>query len=188
MTRLPGRVPSASLIAQRATLERLVDTLTRIHALDGSLREIALPFAPFYELKRVESPPESTGPDLWGRAIEAVADEPRTPRRFIHRDFHPANTLWRGGELTGIVDWTGASFGPAAADLGHLLANLALTHGASVAVAARNEYVERAAAPPDERYWAIRMVLDFVPDLAPSDLSGGGLERLEDYLASLVDG
>ena len=54
----------------------------------------------------------------------AHAPPPELPERFIHRDFHPGNTLWEGAELTGVIDWTTGSRSPAAVDLGHLRWNL----------------------------------------------------------------
>jgi aminoglycoside phosphotransferase (APT) family kinase protein len=188
MTRLPGQPPSVRSWSQPAFLGSLIDGLVAIHLLRDDLADAAPPFAPFYDLRAVKPPPGSARPDLWRRAVETVVDEPRTPRRFIHRDFHPGNTLWQGERLTGIVDWTSASIGPAAADLGHLLANLALKHGAPVARRARHAYAGRVGPPADERYWTIAMVLDVVPDLPRRELAAGGLERLEEYLATLLDG
>ena len=45
---------------------------------------------------------------------------------FIHRDYHPGNTLWLGERLAAIVDWSSASFGPPGIDLSHMRANLAI--------------------------------------------------------------
>jgi hypothetical protein len=52
---------------------------------------------------------------------------------MIHRDFHPENALWSRGRLTGIVDWTQASWGPPGLDLGHMRWNLVLDGGQPIA-------------------------------------------------------
>jgi aminoglycoside phosphotransferase (APT) family kinase protein len=66
------------------------------------------------------APGWSSRPDLWERALELGRTEsPPGPRCFIHRDYHPENTLWSRGRLTGVVDWTSASWGPPAVDVAH---------------------------------------------------------------------
>jgi hypothetical protein len=52
---------------------------------------------------------------------------------LIHRDYHPQNTLWSRLRLTGVVDWTQASRGPPALDLGHMRWNLVADYGQGVA-------------------------------------------------------
>ena len=75
----------------------------------------------------------SRRPRLWERALElARADPPPGPRCFIHRGYHPENTLCSRGRLTGVVDWTSAAWGPAAVDTAHMRWNLALTYGLDV--------------------------------------------------------
>ena len=54
---------------------------------------------------------------------------------FIHRDYHPGNTLWTGGRLTGVVDWIGGSWGPPSVDLGHMRVNLTAVATRLLAVA-----------------------------------------------------
>ena len=92
------------------------------------------PYRRYYEPDRLAVPSWAGDRDVWERAIAlAHAPPPELPERFIHRDFHPGNTLWEGAELTGVVDWTTGSRGPAAVDLGHLRWNLALDYGQRVA-------------------------------------------------------
>jgi aminoglycoside phosphotransferase (APT) family kinase protein len=68
-------------------------------------------------------------PRLRGRGRAATG----RPGRLVHRDYHPGNTLWAGGRLAGVVDWTGGSWGPPSADLGHMRVNLAADLGVEVA-------------------------------------------------------
>jgi aminoglycoside phosphotransferase (APT) family kinase protein len=188
MTRLPGRPPTPRASRRPDVLGPLVETLVEIHRLDAGLGEVAAPFAPFHPIDSLRPPPDSARPELWSSAIQLAAAEPSpSEARFIHRDFHPGNTLWEKGALTGIVDWTSASLGPPAADLGHLLANLAMLHGAEVASAARAAYLARVESTSDPWYWELRMLLDFVPDVDRDDLAEGQLDRLEGYLHSLIE-
>jgi Ser/Thr protein kinase RdoA (MazF antagonist) len=46
------------------------------------------------------------------------APEPPGSRGSIHRDYHPGNTFWSRDRLTGVVDWTQASWGDPRADVG----------------------------------------------------------------------
>ena len=113
---------------------------------------------------------------VWERAI-ALAHEPAPllPERFIHRDFHPGNTLWEGAQLTGIVDWTTGSRGPGAVDLGHLRWNLVVDHGQRVADALLPH-------PEHHPYYDVVTVLDVLPELDPTD-THAELLRLEDHVA-----
>ncbi len=105
-TRLPGRPlqhwrsrPSASAIRQ------LSEALVTIHSLDLGLREVASAFSPYTRLDELAAPVATKRPDLWAEALKlAASPPPGGPERFMHRDYHPANTLWLDGRLTGIVD------------------------------------------------------------------------------------
>jgi aminoglycoside phosphotransferase (APT) family kinase protein len=117
---------------------------------------------------------------VWERAIAlAHAPPPELPERFIHRDFHPGNTLWEGAGLTGVVDWTTGSRGPAAVDLGHLRWNLALDYGQRVADAVLPH-------PEHHPYYDVVTALDVLPDL---DVSFAHAEflRLEEHVARALD-
>ena len=88
----------------------------------------------FHEPEGLAPPGWSGRPELWRRAFEVSAGRPPDGQAcFIHRDYHPGNTLWEGAELTGIVDWTTGSRGPGAVDLGHLRWNLVVDYGQRVA-------------------------------------------------------
>ena len=117
---------------------------------------------------------------MWERAIAlAHAPPPELPERFIHRDFHPGNTLWEGAELTGVVDWTTGSRGPAAVDLGHLRWNLALDYGQRVADAVLPH-------PEHHPYYDVVTALDVLPDLDASFTHAEFL-RLEEHVARALD-
>jgi aminoglycoside phosphotransferase (APT) family kinase protein len=171
-----------------AALDQLGAMLAGIHRIHLGLREVVPAFAPFYELDRIAPPPATKRPDLWHRAIDAVTRAPVPARSiFMHRDFHPGNTLWRRGRLTGVVDWTLASWGPPAADLAHLRANLGIDQGVAAADRAAAAFVAAGGDVADRRYWDIAMLLDMIGDLYDDLAEGEGLERVQRYLAALLD-
>ena len=185
ITRLPGRPPRRPADL-RSFLAQLAEALAAIHAVDGRARSLAPPYRRYYQPHELSPPSWSRRERLWARAIEAVAGpEPDGVRCFIHRDYHPGNTLWRRGRLTGVVDWSYGSFGPASVDLGHMRWNLAVDYGLDVA----DEFLERyrtlvAHAVDDHAYWDLVTVLDLVGDLDPSDPPPKeDLSRLEEHVA-----
>lgn len=159
----PGRPP----------LGPLADALEQIHAVDPD----GIPaYQRYYEPERLRVPSWADDRTVWEDAI-ALAHQPAPtlPERFIHRDFHPGNTLWEGAELTGVVDWTTGSSGPAAVDLGHLRWNLVVDYGQRVA---------DALLPHDEHhpYYDVVTALDVLDDL-PADAPHAELLRLEEHVA-----
>jgi aminoglycoside phosphotransferase (APT) family kinase protein len=170
LTLLPGRPPDGP-----PDLDQLLTALDAVHAVDP---EGIPPFARYHDPAGLSVPAWAQERGVWELAT-AVArrDEPELPDRLIHRDPHPGNTLWVERRLTGIVDWTTGSRGPAAVDLAHLRVNLALAHG----IAASG-----AVLPHPERhpYWDIAITLDFAPELdAPTPLE---VARLEAHLSSAL--
>jgi Phosphotransferase enzyme family len=100
---------------------------------------------------------------VWRRAFEVAAGPPPDDHAcLIHRDDHPANTLWADGRLVGVVDWTGGSWGPPSVDLGHMRVNLARTVG--LEVADRFLAAHRALTGFDHHpYWDVVSAVDCAP-------------------------
>jgi len=187
ITRLPGRPPGLPS-DMGAFLAQLAEALPAIHALDGRARARIPAYRNYHDLRSLTPPRWSRRPRLWERALElARSDPPLGPRCFIHRDYHPENTLWLRGRLAGIVDWTSASWGPAAVDTAHMRWNLALTYGPDVAEEFLRLHRSLTHEPfADQQHWDVVTVLDLVYDLDPSDWPAFDLERLERYLASVL--
>jgi aminoglycoside phosphotransferase (APT) family kinase protein len=167
-TRVPGR-HAARPWDMDGYLTALAQALARIHEvpLDTALP----PYAPYYDPVRYgeRRPPEWSGsPELWERVFERLKDPaPETPAGFIHRDFHPGQTVWSGDRLTGIVDWTTGSNGPYGIDLARMRINLALDYG--VDVAGRFQTIYRGAAGRELRHphWDLTDAADFILDMPP---------------------
>jgi aminoglycoside phosphotransferase (APT) family kinase protein len=167
-TRLPGR-PASRPWDMEGFLIALAQALARIHEvpLDTALP----PYAPYYDPIRDggRRPPEWSGsPELWERVFETLSGPaPETPCGFIHRDFHPRQTVWTGNRLTGILDWTTGSRGPYAIDLARMRLSLAIEYG--VDVAGRFQAVYREVVGRDLRhpYWDLTDAADAILDLPP---------------------
>lgn len=142
----------------------------------------------YHDPLRAAPPPWSGRPELWEKAIAAAsAPAPRGRRCFIHRDYHPENILWSRGRLTGVVDWTSGSWGPAAVDTGHMRWNLALSYGLDAGDEFLRVYRSLAPEPSeDEGHWDLVTVLDLVPELEASEWSAFDLARLERYVQSVL--
>jgi aminoglycoside phosphotransferase (APT) family kinase protein len=186
-TRLPGRPPGLPSDMD-AFLGGLADALQAIHALTAALRERLPPYRSYHDLSAVAVPTWARRPKLWERALEIVKGEtPPGPAGFIHRDYHPDNTLWWRGRLSGVVDWTGASWGPAAVDSAHMRWNLAVSYGVDAADEFLRLHLEhRPDATADQHYWDLVTVFDLLPDLDPAHWPAFDLLRLESYVESVL--
>jgi aminoglycoside phosphotransferase (APT) family kinase protein len=194
MTRLPGAAPSVGLVSRPESLSALGATLARVHtvSVSGDLSGILPAYAPFGELPDVTIPSATTKPGLWRQALaeagNAESSASAANGAFLHRDFHPGNTLWMGGRLTGIVDWTSASWGPPAADLAHLRINLVVLVGRWAAGAAQAAYESHGGVRIDARRHDLRTVFDFLSDAPAATTHEPILSRIEGYLEDLLDG
>ena len=187
--RVPGRPPSDAACAGPALLIELGRTLAAIQRVDGGLASLVPPYRPFGSLVGLRPPPASRRPELWEQAL-ALASQPAPASHttLIHRDFHPGNSLWEGGRLTGIVDWTSTSWGPPAADLAHLRINLVVRVGAEAADLARDAFRDAGGDLAGARHHDLRTVFDFLSDAELAATHGASLMRLESYLDALLAG
>lgn len=193
MTRLPGRVVLQPA-DMAAWLQELAAALVVIHAQPA---DFAWQFFPYNPAPVV--PAWSADPALWRAGLAQLSfAPPPAPLCFIHRDYHPTNVLWQGGQVSGVVDWVNACRGPAGVDVGHCRINLAQIHG----LAAADQFLiayQRLAGQQFiyHPYWDLRCLFDFNPEqltvydgwpanglhhLTPPLLG----QRLEAYLASLL--
>jgi aminoglycoside phosphotransferase (APT) family kinase protein len=182
-------VPAPELVAVDPTAEYpslLMTHLAGRTVLDDEGLEARLPaparqLVAIHALRPAERPPEyvawSTadtvvtpkGADTtaWAAAIDLIR-KPAPPYegRYLHRDFQPGNVLFdgpAGARITGVVDWAGASWGPADLDVAHCSTHLALLHGPARGLRFAKAYEEAggvlAAAPSERLYWQVRDAL-----------------------------
>ena len=187
-TRLPGGPPDLGG-DPGPLVEGLAAALPPIHAVavPGAGSGPVPPYHRFHEPEGLVPPAWSARPDLWARAFAVAAGPPPAGRPcFIHRDYHPANTLWTGGRLTGVVDWVGGSWGPPSVDLGHMRVNLAWD--LDLAVADRFLAAHRALTGFDHHpYWDVACAVDVVPELRSDDPPPDPtLQRMEELVAAAL--
>lgn len=184
MTRLPGRLD----VAPRDMddwLRQLARPLPVIHALHGEGIEQVQRWFLYYEMKDARPPHWTTRRTAWERAIEFVkGPRPDFEPVFIHRDYHPMNVLWRRGRLSGIVDWTNASVGPADIDVSHCKTNLVVLFGPEVAERLTEVY-ESLTGRKHDPYWDLLSLCDtglasHVNLLEPDEDAVGGLSQFHD--------
>lgn len=165
-TRVPGR-PAVRPWDMTAFLTAMAQVMARVHEvpLDTALP----PYAPYFEssVRGERRPPEwSASPELWERVFAALAEAtPETPAGFIHRDFHPGQTVWSGDRLTGIVDWTTGSNGPYGIDLARMRLNLAAEYGVEVAAEFQEVYREASGRDLRHPYWDLTDAADAILDM-----------------------
>lgn len=188
LTRSSGQRPTRPAVLG-SFVRQLAQALPAIHGIDPDRARRTVPrYQPYYQRAELRPPIWARRPALWERAIEvATQDPPGGLACFIHRDYHPGNTLWVSEQLTAIVDWTTASFGSPSMDVSHMRANLAMSFDRETAnafLAAYREIVGSASGW--HPYWDLRVAVDFLPDLPRIALAEPPLARLEDFVETAL--
>ena len=112
----------------------------------------------------------------------------RVPDVLTHYDFWSGNTLWSGGVLTGVVDWSGGGLGPRGFDVGWCRLDLYLLYGEHIADRFLDAYETASnSALPDRLVWDLwavarshEQVESWVPnyrDLGRTDLTAAKLRK-----------
>ena len=191
MTRVPGRIDLAPRDLA-SYLRQLASFLPALHQIGGT--EGLPAYRPWFRPRPFEAPGWSARPELWQRANELAAlPPPEFPATLIHRDYHPANTLWRYGRLSGVTDWVNGCNGPSGIDVAHCCVNLSALFGIATADEFRAAY-EAVAGVEQHPYWDLLDALDTGPpasgqwnDAGRLDLTNAVLRpRVEEYLEGLV--
>lgn len=205
-THLPGRtVLDDEGVETRVPL--LARQLASIHALRPAERPPT-----YVALTTADTVVTPKGADAaaWAAAIDVIRRPvPAYQGRFLHRDFQPGNVLFdalpsrpAAARITGVVDWAGASWGPADLDVAHCSTTLALLHGPAWGLRFAEAYEEAGgvlAADAGERlYWLVRDGLassEEVRQVSQSWRESGRTElttrlveeRLNAYVTALMD-
>lgn len=108
------------------------------------------------------------------------------PEVLTHGDYWSGNVVWRGGRLTGIVDWASGARGPRGFDLGWCRLDLVLLYGEGIADEFLAAYEAAAGQPVGEvrlwDCWAAARSEDMVTCWAPNYLPLGRADLTEDEL------
>ena len=189
LTRLTGHPPRPEDTAADGFCRQLAETLARIHDVHATAEAQLDAYRLYYDRSRANPAPWMPATSVWEQATAAVREAPPpTTMTLIHRDYHPENTLWSRRRLTGVVDWTQASWGPPALDLGHMRWNLVADHGQAIADRFLACYrATTGTAFDDQPYWDLVSLLDLLlGGDEPGDIEPGDLHRFEDYAATLL--
>lgn len=144
----------------------LARTLSEIHLIKP--QGFNFKYFTYNNLETLKIPLWSAKQKYWQKLIDfAKCSKPKFVSCFIHRDYHPANILWKDNNVSGVVDWPGACLGPAGVDVGHARVNLTMLAGVNVAeqfLESYQKHMEHNFAY--EPYWDIISLLDIgVEDL-----------------------
>ena len=134
LTRLAGHPPRSLEAGADGFCRELAGALAQIHDAGGTAGTQLHPYRLYYD--RAHAAPARWMPAtaIWADVTAAVRERPPpAAMTLIHRDYHPKNTLWSRLRLTGVVDWTQASWGPPGLDVGHMRWNLVADNGQDVA-------------------------------------------------------
>ncbi|MCA1701158.1 MAG: aminoglycoside phosphotransferase family protein, partial [Actinobacteria bacterium] len=141
MSWLPGRA-QLDVSGDPGALRQMARALAAVHDCAAT----TLPHArPRWERGR-PSDPSAFERRVWS-AIDDLMPNAGEPSALVHLDFHPANTLWQRGRLTGIIDWENGAYGWPGEDLAKCRAYLAITHGPPIAAGLRAAYEAEIGGP-----------------------------------------
>lgn len=162
MTFLPGTVELQPADFDDWLRQQAV-ALARIHA--APVDEFHWRYFPWYDPARFQIPAWSSVPDAWAKAIEIVkGPQPAYRPCFLHRDYHPVNLLWQGGQISGVVDWVNACLGPAGVDVAHCRGNLVAMYGLEAADRFLELYQTLAGDSfTYDPYWELANLVDGLP-------------------------
>jgi aminoglycoside phosphotransferase (APT) family kinase protein len=181
MTRVPGRPRVRPRADLARFLERLADPLPELHATPVPAEPSFPRFHPYSGAAMVEPPAWSRHPSAWQRALTVHATPwPSDDEVVIHRDYHPLNVLWRGTELSGVVDWAWGCRGPRPVDVAHCRLNLTLGMSVDAADTFLRAWQDRAGVGNYDPAWDLR---DAVDALSGIDDTQAALLRLDELVA-----
>ena len=189
LTRLAGHPPRSQETGADGFCRQLAEALAQIHVAWGAAGPQLPPYRLYYDRAHAKPARWMPATAIWADVTAAVREPPpAAPMTLIHRDYHPQNTLWSRLRLTGVVDWTQASWGPPALDLGHMRWNLVADHGQAAADRFLACYRAAAgAAPGDQPYWDLVALLDLLLDGDdPGDIEPADLRVFENYASTVL--
>lgn len=197
MTALNGNV-NLTPSNQEDWLLQQAQALILMHAQDAV--DFKWTYFPYNKPAYCQVPEWTSTPRHWQQALEITNQPaPNSKLSFIHRDYHPMNTLWQNGQLSGIVDWVNACRGPSSFDLAWCRINLMQVFGVQTA----NKFLElylslEGTDNTYHPYWDLMAILELLPGppdvYAPWKMFGHAYlnkemlkQRTEEYLANVLE-
>lgn len=111
-------------------------------------------------------------------------EAPMTDDVLVHGDFHRANVLWHGDQVSAYIDWDGTGVGHPGIDLGWSRLEAALAYSAPAADAIVHGWTDVTGSPPDRlAYWDLTAALQNDADIGDrragrDQFLNGALHRL----------
>ena len=176
---VPGAPPEPGLPA-RTLASQMAAALARVHRLDGTgLRD-----APAHP------PPGDT--EIAVRARREWNDLDVSETVLTHYDFWCGNALWDTGDLTGIVDWSGARHAPRGVDVAWCRLDLVLLGSTDAAEFFLTEYERHTGrALGDISSWDVQaaaQAMSAVESWAPNYHGIGRADLTPEVLRQRMDG
>ncbi len=177
-------------------LRQMAAALAPLHSLDAE--DFKWHYYSYNKPNEVQVPSWTSKPRDWERAIELVNQPaPESQISFIHRDYHPMNTLWQTGRLSGIVDWVNACRGPSSFDAAWMRINLMQMYGMQAADRFLDHYLDLCGEKAYHPYWDLMALIELLPGppyvyepwpvFGLKGLSSSLLiQRADDYLACVL--
>jgi hypothetical protein len=144
--------------------------LAGLHAATHNIATAAIdaddlaPFSPW--LPETDQPPAwCSSPKRWEQTFTALHNGPLLnavgPPRFVHRDLHPANVLFHGPKLSGIVDWVHGCYGPVEVDVSRCRIEIAVLAGMEAA----DDYLDMCTdlLPTYDYQWDALVAIELSP-------------------------
>jgi aminoglycoside phosphotransferase (APT) family kinase protein len=181
-------------VVRDVDVERLAAPIAQLHA--SALPRGLGPVWRWRDPARATPPAWTREPEAWAQLAELLrSPQPAAPSVFLHRDYHPGNVLWTGGDITGIVDWATSGIGPRGIDVAHTRANLALIDSVEAADAFLVAYVALVPGYRHDVWWDAADLFGFTDFSGVLACNAFGAEldietlhdRADDYAASLAE-
>jgi aminoglycoside phosphotransferase (APT) family kinase protein len=153
--------PITGALADPAAVDRLVEAVTTVHAVDLDARS-DLPRLPDpsvrleEEVRAVVDSSDLVDVRALVAAVAAVVGASEPDDGLVHGDLHGGNVLWDGRAVTGVLDWSDAALGVRWHDEAYLVMDTALAHGVEAGERLRVALRARPDAPvPSDDAWAL---------------------------------
>ncbi len=190
LTCLPGRPPTRTTMSDDRFCQDRAETLAQIHATGAEGQGHLQSYRLYYD-RALAVPPRSL-PKLaaWEQASGIVRATPPEPTPTLIHRLPPGEHAVVTEPPDRRGDWTQASWGPAALDLGQMRWSLVLDSGLQLADRFLTSYQTITGhSTNDQRYWDLVSLFGLLLDgnsVLPGDLDTQDQQRLTRYIETLI--